>query len=551
MLVSLSINNYALIDDLEIRFTDGFTAITGETGAGKSILLGALSLLLGKRADSSVLSDRQRKCIVEGEFDVRSMGMEKFFADNDLDFDELVYLRREIVPSGRSRAFVNDSPVNLSLLKRIGDSLVDVHSQHQTLMLGDAFFQLQVLDDFVAQPELLLNYQKSYFRYKDLSGKLQKLVAEIEQSRRDEDYYRFLFTEIDEARLNEDEFNRLIEKERFLTHAGEVIESLVLADSILTEEEQSVNEKLEKVSDTLENVQDYLPEIKNLAERLRSATIEIRDIAGDISRLNTLTEYDPEVMLAVREKLDIVYRLQQKHRTESVSGLIAIRDDFKLKLESISSNEEEIVTLEKELEKNLTDLQRVAEALHRSRLKRSSAFSTEVGSLLGELGMKEAAFEVQITELKDYLEKGKDKIDFLFSANRGSIPGEISSIASGGELSRLMLAIKSLITREQFLPTVIFDEIDSGVSGEIAGKVGNILKEMSQRHQLIVISHLPQIAAKADNHFKVYKKSDETQTYTLLKKLDDNDRVDEIAKLLSDEKVSRAAMDTARELLSH
>jgi DNA repair protein RecN (Recombination protein N) len=549
MLLNLTIKNYALIDDLEVRFTEGFSVITGETGAGKSILLGALALLLGKRADTTALSNRHKKCVVEGTFDIGSMGMKNLFAVHDLDYDEIVFLRREINSSGRSRAFVNDTPVNLTLLKKIGDALVDVHSQHQTLMLGDTFFQLQVLDDFVDQPELLENYQKVYTRFKELTKRQKELSRDIEQARRDEDYYRFLFTEFDKVILEEEDFNRLLEKERFLSHAEEVIQSLGHVDGILSDEEQSAGEKLELASEALEKVQEYLPEIVDLAKRLREVSIEIKDIAGDISRLNTLTEYNPNEMVEVRDKLDQVYRLQQKHHTDSIAGLIAVRDELGSKLEKISIDEEKIESIERDISKCQEELSHASNALHRSRLEKSASFSHELSGILGHLGMNEARFEVRITELPAYSDKGKDKIDFLFSANRGSTPGEIASIASGGELSRLMLAIKSLITKKQLLPTVIFDEIDAGVSGEVAGKVGNILKKMSNHHQLIVISHLPQIAAKADSHFKVYKTSDDTQTFTLLKKLNDNDRVDEIAKLLSDEKVSLAAKETARELL--
>jgi DNA repair protein RecN (Recombination protein N) len=551
MLLSLSIKNYALIDDLEMTFSKGFTVITGETGAGKSILLGALSLLLGKRAETSVLADSGKKCIVEGSFAIGALGLEELFTKNDLDWDEVVYLRREIVPSGRSRAFVNDSPVNLQLMKSIGDMLVDVHSQHQTLMLGASDFQLRVLDDFVNRPELLLKYREAYIHYQSVAKKLAQLKEEVQQAKRNEDYYQFLYNELEAANLNEEAHAELIDRERFLTHAEEVMQGLQAVNLMLSEDDVSITERLKEVTTALEKVQDYLPEIKELAARLRSILIEMGDIASDVSRLNAETNFNPEEMIQVRESLDKIYHLQQKHRTDSISGLIALQEELEQKLGSISTSEQEIDSLTEELSTIAEDLALKAGELHRDRVGKSAPLARQVGTLLGDLGMKASHFNIHVKELPDFGRNGKDRVTFLFAANKGSKPGEISSIASGGELSRLMLAVKSLISREQLLPTVIFDEIDSGVSGDIAGKVGKILKSMSAHHQLIAISHLPQIAAKANHHLKVYKVSDEVQTFTRMRKLDEKDRVDEIAKLLSDEKVSVAAMETARELLNN
>lgn len=549
MLLTLSIKNYALIHNLEISFAGGLSVITGETGAGKSILLGALSLLLGKRADSTVLAERDRKCVVEGLFDIGSLGLKPLFGTHDLDYDSKVYLRREIIPSGRSRAFINDTPVNLILLKTIGDLLVDVHSQHETLMLGEAHFQLQALDDFVDDPDLTGKYRDAFFSFRELSAKRSKIKEEIEKARKDEDYHRYLFQELEEAELDEDAFNNWLEQERFLSHAEEVLSGLGQAHHLLNAEDQSIGDKLGEVAGQLAKIGKYLPAVTSLVERLRSASIEVGDIAADLARLQSRAEYDPEELTVIRQKLDRIYSLQQKHRVDSVQDLIALREKVKDSLDRLTVSGEEVEALEKRLEQSRIELNVLAGSLTLAREKAAPAFASEITSLLRQLGMQEASFEVRITGLKDYFQTGKDRVDFLFSANRGKAPAEVSSIASGGELSRLMLAIKSLISREQLLPTVIFDEIDAGVSGDIAGKVGNILKIMSKHHQLIVITHLPQIAAKADHHLKVYKMTDETQTYTQMKSLDEDGRVDEIAKLLSDEKVSSAARETARELL--
>lgn len=549
MLKSLIISNYALIDHLEIDFDEGFSVITGETGAGKSILLGALSMLLGKRADTNVLQDKNRKCIVEGTFDISKLNLQTLFQENDIDHYTLTHLRREIIPSGRSRAFVNDTPVKLTLLKEIGDQLVDIHSQHQTLMLGKAGFQLQALDDFIGNPELVKTYKETFLKYQGLKRNLQSLTEENEKAKKDEDYYRFLFEEIDQAKLSEDEFKHLLEREKFLAHAEEVLQGVGIANSVLTETEGPLVEKIEEVANALTRVAEYLPEINELLNRINSVSIELKDIAADVARLNSETDFDPNELTQITDRLDIVYRLQKKHNKQSVSELISLTAEYLEKLESITTNEEEIHNLTKQVNSWLVELKKYAGKLAATRKRHSNEFARSVKNVLKQLGMKDAGFEIKVDQLPDFTLNGSDRISFLFNANKGGELIEIAQVASGGELSRLMLAVKSLITKEQLLPTVVFDEIDAGVSGEVAAKVGNILKKMSQHHQLIVISHLPQIAAKADHHFKVFKEAGDEFTYTMISQLDDEGRVDEIAKLLSDEKISTAAMDTARELL--
>ena len=549
MLKALTIKNYALIDHLSIDFGKGFSVITGETGAGKSILLGALSVILGKRADLGVLKDETVKCVIEGEFDVSAMNLKSFFRLHDLDYDKTSFLRREILPSGKSRAFINDTPVNLTVLKELGQKLVDIHSQHQTLMLSDSGFQLEALDGYLGNLNIVNDYKVLYKQYVSLFNELEALQEKQVVLKEEEDYLKFQFEELDAVLLNADSFKEMEERQQFLSHAEEVMAALNLVDALLQEDEHNVIDKISLITETLLSVADFYPKVEELLRRLESVRLELKDMADETAALQSEGDINPLELSDLTEKLDEVYRLQQKHRVASVDELAALKEEYSEKLLGITSLENSIDKVSKELEAVCAELEQKAAALSKARKAGILELANAVQLVLQKLGIQDAQFKVVVQSLDKFTNTGKDKIDFWFSANKGVAPGEISKIASGGELSRLMLAIKSLINEKSILPTVVFDEIDSGVSGDIAGKVGNIMKEMSNNHQLIVISHLPQIASKADAHYKVYKEatSDSTQTNIVL--LDDNQRVDEIATMLSDEKVTTVAREAAKELL--
>lgn len=549
MLRSFSIKNYALIKDLNISFPAGFSVITGETGAGKSILLGALSLLMGKRADYGVLMDKEKKCVVEGVFRIDDLNLQDFFRENDLDYEPETILRREIIPSGRSRAFINDTPVNLDTLKILSAGLVDIHSQHETLELSKSRFQLDVLDAFTDKPDVLISYSEVFNKLSEVSEELKRLISENERIKRDEDYFRFQYEELAAANPDEEELARLEEREKFLSHAEEVTRAVAMANGLMNENELNLSGLMTELLDTLSSVRDYFPRIGELVDRLNSTQIELNDIASEISGLGMETDYDRNELEEVTERLNLIYRLLQKHHVNRVGELIKLKDEYATKLNGITMNDARIKELAAKRDQLEKEALRLANELSRNRLEGSERLSEAVTGLLRQLGMKDGVFKVSVEKYDVLTPAGLDRVTFLFTANRGSAMKPVSSIASGGELSRLMLAVKSLITRKQLLPTVIFDEIDAGVSGDIAGKVGNIIKKMSLRHQVIAITHLPQIAAKADHHFRVYKETYEETTQTKIALLDNEGRVEEIAGMLSDEKISKAALDTAKELL--
>jgi DNA repair protein RecN (Recombination protein N) len=549
MLQKLSIKNYTLISAAEIAFRPGFTAITGETGAGKSILLGALSLILGRRADPSVLMDPSAKCVVEGLFDISNLSLHAFFEENELDYDPQTLLRREINPAGKSRAFINDTPVNLNLLKSLGNRLVDIHSQHQTLLLNESGFQLELFDAYVNKPSLLQAYRNLYTQYRESQKRKARLQAQNEQAKRDEDYFRFQLNELESALLDAEELSVLEEKNKLLSHAAEIKMASEMAADLLQGEETSVLELLSRLKETFSRLAGFHKAIADFSQRLDSSYIELADLAAEIENFISLNEFDAAEMQQVEERLDLLYSLLQKHHVNSVSELIALREEYRQKLENISGLEEELQAEEQQLATITRDLGQAAEKLHAAREKKIPSFEKEIIALLKKLGMKEAQFQVQLTPAPDFTLSGKETLTFTFNANKGGTLSSIAKTASGGELSRLMLAIKSLVHQAGVLPTIIFDEIDAGVSGEIAGKLGTILKKMSQQIQVISITHLPQIASRADTHLKVYKHTQGNQTVSEIALLDTEQRLEEIAKMLSDEKITAAARAAASELL--
>ncbi len=549
MLKSLTISNYALIEKLDVDFNSGFSVITGETGAGKSIILGALSLLLGKRADPTVLRDNNVKCVIEGFFTDTDKALLPFFQDNDIDYESDTIIRREILPSGKSRAFVNDTPVNLTVLSFLGNRFVNIHSQHETLELASSGFQMEVLDDISGNGGLLSDYLSVYTEYKSLNNELSKLKAFAEQSKRDEEYLKFQHNELSIAKLDGVDFNELENQVKVLENSSDIVEILGQAYNVLNDSDEAVIDRLSQEIKSLGRISSYHKESADFASRLESVLIELNDIQSEMLSSLENVDVNPEAFDELTGRLDTINSLLKKHNLREISDLITLRNEYEEKLNRIESVDDDINELKKTLLKTEKALKEKAKKVSLSRQQGAQKLETEVLRVIKQLGMKDAGFIVEVEDSGAYTDKGIDKAGFLFNANPGSKPGEISKIASGGELSRLMLAIKSLTTQNRMLPTVIFDEIDSGVSGEIAGKVGKILKDMSAAHQVIAITHLPQIATKAATHYKVTKFVDNGQTHTQLNILDNAGRVEEIASMISDGKVPESAVKVAREML--
>jgi DNA repair protein RecN (Recombination protein N) len=549
MLTRLTVSNYALINALSVEFQPGLNSVTGETGAGKSIILGALGLITGNRADLSVLKNKNEKCIVEGVFAVAGYNIEPFFEENDLDYDASAILRREITPSGKSRAFVNDTPVNLKVLRELGLKLVDIHSQHQNLELASQKYQLDLVDTVSGSEKILGEYSKNYKEFKNLEKTLEELMQESEKAKADLDYFQFQFNQLDEANLQVDEQVELENELEKLNHAEEIKSALVQAQELIDKEQFSAIRNIKDSYKILHNVQDYIPEIKTLAERIQSSVIEIKDILDELSQLAESSDHDPARIELVNDRLNLIYSLQQKHRATTVKELIELKDGFSDKIAQVTGYDDEINAVKKQLNESKQRMQDKGNQLSDIRKKSFQKIETSVLSDLKQLGMTKSGFKVQHQVLPDYGPVGKDAVSFLFSGNVDTEPAEISRIASGGEMSRLMLAIKNLFRKSKLLPTVIFDEIDSGVSGEIALKMGAILKDFSKSTQIINITHLPQIAAKGDAHFLVYKYEKENKTYTSIKLLDETNRIEELAKMVGGESLSDTTLKTAKELL--
>jgi len=549
MLTRLKIQNYALIRELEVDLSPGFSIITGETGAGKSILLGALSLILGQRADSSVLNDKSVKCVVEANFRIDGLGLEELFVANDLDFDSMAIFRREINPAGKSRAFINDSPVMLKVMQDIGYRLIDIHSQNQNLEINDQTFQMMVVDICAGNQGNLMKYRHCYRDYRKITSDLHEAELEVEKSKTDLDYFQFQFEQLYKASLIEPEQEELEKELELLTHAEEIKSGLSNVTELLNGDNSSSLIQTKTSIGLITKMINFLPEAKDLAQRLGSMYVDLKDIAQEIAWIEEKVEFDPERISTISSRLDLIYSLQQKHHVQSVKELIEIRDYFDLKIRTVSLNEEELFRLSQLKELKYAEV--VASAQHLS-AERSSVvgdIEARVSSQLLLLGMPNSKFKVEISPEDIPSTNGMDRVNFLFTANKNGLLYEISKVASGGELSRLMLAIKALISRSKALPTIIFDEIDSGVSGDIADRMGIILKEISADMQVINITHLPQIAARGDHHFLVYKQDSANDTTTHLKRLTKDERVEELAKMLSGENITAAAILNAEELL--
>ncbi len=548
MLKTLTISNYALIDNISVDFNPGLTIITGETGAGKSILIGALNLLTGARADTSVLKDKQKKCVVEAVFDVSKYNLQNFFEQNDLDYETFTIIRREITPQGRSRAFINDTPVNLKILKELTNYLIDIHSQHDTLLLNNPTYQLDVIDTYADNNDLLEKYSSEFTKLRNLQRQLTQLREKAQQEKADYDYYQFQFQQLDEANLQPGEQEELEQEQQQLSHTEEIKNSLGQILFLLADEENGANDRVRQAQRSAEEIIEYLPKAKELAQRLESVYIELQDLTGETEVLFNDIEYDPERLQQINARLDLIYELQHKFNVETVEQLIELKDQFEQKLLNINSYDEQIQQLETQVQQQLDVVQKLANQLSERRQAAITVFEKEVMQLLRQLGMPNAVFNVKL-EKTDLTSTGHDKITFYFSANKKVEPQPITKVASGGELSRLMLAIKYLVGQSKTLPTIIFDEIDTGISGEIADKTGQLIKKLSKNIQVIDITHLPQIAAKADTHILVYKTDRPEGTVTQLKVLSDDERVTEIAKMLSGEQVTQAAVEHAKSLI--
>ncbi|MEI6765345.1 MAG: DNA repair protein RecN [Bacteroidota bacterium] len=550
MLQHLSVENYALIDKLEIDFEDGFSIITGETGAGKSILLGALGLILGQRADSQVLSDKSRKCIIEGVFLIKDYNLDDFFAENDLDAGDTAILRREITPEGKSRAFINDTPVNLNILKEISDRLVDIHSQHKNLSVNEHSFQLSVIDGFVGHNALLKKYKAEYNTLMNFQRQMQELEKKELQARTDQDYFRFLFDELDNAALKENEQENLEAEQAVLSHAETISITLSKVTNAFSGDDLNLLGTLAETINQLDQVARYHADIAALTDRLKTTYIEIKDIAGETAALEDKIQHDPARMETVNARLDLLYRLQHKHRVSTVNELLTLKNELDDKLLAIVSLETQIAELRGTIENQTESCTGIASKLSEARKKAIPQMEKKLAAVLKLLGMPDAQLKIAHEISTSLKPEGFDHITFLFTANKGMEPKGLSKVASGGELSRLMLAVKSLVSQRSLLPTIIFDEIDSGVSGETAGKVGKILSGMADFMQVVAITHLPQIAGMGKNHYFVYKKNEGGLTRSYIRKLTESEREQEIAQMLSGENYSDAALKTARELLS-
>ncbi|MBK7964233.1 MAG: DNA repair protein RecN [Bacteroidetes bacterium] len=552
MLKQLSVKNYILIDELDIRLDKGLGIITGETGAGKSILLGALGLMLGQRADVGELLDKKKKCIIEGVFDVRAYQMNSFFEEKELDYSEECTIRREINPEGKSRAFVNDTPVNLTTLKELSSKLVDIHSQHESLLLGNRSFQLNVLDAYAGNSDLLRSYKSSFNSWKHAEKQYLGLLEEEAKSKSDFDYLNFQYNEISALKLKEGEQSALESEQQKLEHGEEIVEQLNRSVSIIRDGDENVVAQLNVVHQLLSGLKKYDEQFALQSDRLQSVLIELKDIHSELEDSIDKLQLDPKRLEEINERLSFIYNLQKKHRLNTVEELLQFEAELSQKLQRISSFEDEILRLKKEVDEKKSQLLKSGDARTSSRKKAIPALEKEVTQQLSELAMPHAVLRIALIEENEniFTADGMERIQFLFSANKGGEFKELAKVASGGEMSRLMLCIKSIMARLTAMPTVIFDEIDTGISGETAARVGAILKQMAKDHQVLAITHLPQIASKGNTHFLVYKEVKKSTTRSQLRILNEAERLNEIARMLSGEVLTEAALDNARVLLS-
>ena len=552
MLRHISIRNFALIEHVEIDFDSGFSVITGETGHGKSVFLGAISMLLGQRSDAKAIREGADRCVIEGVFDISDLSLNTFFEENELDYDDECIVRREVAASGRSRAFVNDSPVSVAQLKELGARLIDIHSQHQNLLLGDRNYQLRVLDTLSGDGELLVSYRKLYDEYLSLVREQESLREELEKSRRDEDWLRFQLDELRAAALKNGEFEELEQEVNELSHAEEIRAALYGAGNAIDGGDSgSLLQAIRESANALSRISAHYDAASTLSERLESCYIELKDCCSEIEQRAERVQYSPERLEFVERRLALIYNLQKKHRVDSVEELMALTDDFASRLDKITSGDDELLDIEKRIAAISDELMKSAAAITALRKESANALQGKITGILVNLGMPKIRFEVDFAATGSFTSMGRDVVTFLFSANSSSAPQPLCDVASGGEMARVMLALKSLVASGANQPALIFDEVDTGVSGVLAERMGLMMRQMgSARRQVLSITHLPQVAALGQHHYKVYKEETVKGTITEIIKLEQQDRVREIAQMMSGEHLTDAAIDAATQLLS-
>jgi len=550
LLTTLSIKNYALIEDINIGLQSGFTIITGETGAGKSIMLGALGLLLGDRADFSSIRDTEKKCVIEGTFGISNYKLENFFTKEDLDYEQQSIIRREILPSGKSRAFINDTPVKISVLQKLGTYLIDIHSQHETLSLGNAEYQFNVIDTIAKNESVILQYKKELKEYKILLHRFEELKEEQSQAAKEYDYNLFLLKELEEANLKAGMLEDLEERYEALNNVEDLTENLSAAINLLQQDEIGSLESLKAVRANLSRITKFSANYENFHQRIQSAIIELDDLEAEMTDAMERLEANPEELEIVNQKLQLIYNLQKKHNAENVEELLEITSTLQEKVSVTENAETALTEIQSAIKEQEETLAQIANKLHDNREKIVPAFIEQTEQILKDLGMPNARLNIALEQGSEFLMNGRDKLEWYLAANKGGSFKEIKKAASGGELSRIMLAVKSILAAQSNLPTIIFDEIDTGVSGEIAKKMGEILQKMGNNMQVIAITHLPQIAGKGATHFKIFKEDNETATQTKIVRLEEEDRIEELALMLGGNTKSDSARAHAKALLN-
>ena len=549
MLTTLSIKNYALIENLNVSFQNGFSTITGETGAGKSILLGGLALVLGKRADASLVYNKDKKCIIEAEFNIEKYGLHSFFKKEDLDFETVTTIRREILPSGKSRAFINDTPTTLVTLSSLSEQLIDIHSQHETLQLADRDFQFHIIDALAKNKKNLSNYSKTRALYKDLLNEMDDLIKDQNKAREAYDYNLFLLNELEEANLKENDQIELEEKADKLSHIEEIKQSISTSVQIANEEQTGLIDLFSRVNSNMDKITSYSENYQQLFTRLNSISIELNDIIDELESENENLEYNPFELEKTNEQLQVIYNLQKKHTVESIKDLLKIKEELNSKVNIVEGASYTIKNKKLELEKVEKELNELSLKIHNARKKAIPVFVKKLEMILTRLEMKNTRFSIDLTTVNEFLVNGKDMMSFKISADKGRTFESLKKVASGGEMSRIMLAVKTILSKYTKLPAIIFDEIDTGVSGEVSNKIAELMIEMSVNMQVISITHLPQIAAKGNQHYKVFKEEKNNAIHSNIRLLNEKERIDELAEMLGGKSISKTAIEHAKQLL--
>lgn len=549
MLTTLSIKNYALIENLNVSFHQGFSTITGETGAGKSILLGGLALVLGKRADASLVYNKEKKCIIEADFDIENYRLNSFFEHKDLDYEPVTTIRREILPNGKSRAFINDTPVTLMVLTALSEQLIDIHSQHETLQLADRDFQFQIIDALAKNERLLVSYSEQRILYKGLLNELDILIQDQKKAREAYDYNLFLLNELEEAKLKETDQVELEEKLDKLSHVEEIKQSITESIQIADEEQIGLKDLFLRLSTGISNITTYANQYQQLFNRLQSISIELGDIVDELESENENLEFNPFELEKINEKLQVIYSLQKKHSVETIDDLLEIKNELQAKVNVVESASDIIHAKKEEIKKVEGELNQLSLKIHNSRKKAIPVFIKKLEAILTRLEMKNTRFSIDLVKRDEFLYNGKDTMFFKISADKGRTFESLKKAASGGEMSRIMLAVKTIMSKYTKLPAIVFDEIDTGVSGEVSNKIAELMIEMCVNMQVISITHLPQIAAKGNQHYKVFKEEKNNTISSNIKLLNENERINELAEMLGGKSISKTAIEHAKQLL--